>query len=99
MSELVSSLNDVRRLLQLGEPLDHAILGELLSMVPTHAPSMSQSDLRALNEAVSALIAVVEEQKAAIAEQLSDIHQGRTGIDGYNHLQALHKAQRLSKRA
>ena len=99
MNELLSELQDVRKLMELGEPLDHDHLRRLLAEIPRVAPSLSQSNLRILSAEIDRVVLLVEEQKAGIAEQLTDIHHGRQGIDGYNHLQALHKAQRLSKRA
>jgi predicted transcriptional regulator len=99
MTELLSGLQDVRKLMELGEPLDHELLREILSEVSRLAPGMPQSKLRLLSGEIDRVVQLVEEQKANIAEQLTDIHRGRQGIDGYNHLQAVHKAQRLSKRA
>ena len=99
MNELLSGLQYVRKLMELGEPIDHELLREILTEVERDAPSLPKSSLRVLNAEITALVRLVGEQKAGIAEQLAKIHSGRQGIDGYNHLQALHKAQRLSKRA
>ncbi len=99
MNELLSGLQYVRKLMELGEPLDHDLLREILSEVTRDAPNLSKPNLRLLNAEIGALVRLVEEKKASISAQLTDIHNGRQGIDGYNHLQALHKAQRLSKRA
>lgn len=99
MNDLVCSLRDVRKLLELGEPPDHDVIRTLVDAIPRHAPHMSRSDLLALNEEVGRLVNLMGDRKADIVDQLSDIHRGRSGIDGYNHLKALHKAQRLSKRA
>lgn len=98
MNELVCSLRDVRGLLELGESPDHEVIGVLLDEIPLRAPDMSGPELHALNEEVGRLISLMSDKQADIVDQLSDIHQGRSGIDGYNHLKALHKAQRLSKR-
>ena len=99
MNELLSGLQYVRKLMELGEPLDHDLLREILTEVERDAPSLPKSNLDLLNAEITALVRLVGEQKASIAKQLTNIHNGRQGIDGYNHLQALHKAQRLSKRA
>ena len=98
MNELVCSLRDVRKLLELGEPPDHEVIRMLLDEIPLRAPDMSGPDLHALRKEVDRLVDLMSDRQADIADQLSDIHQGRSGIDGYNHLKALHKAQRLSKR-
>lgn len=98
MNELVCNLRDVRRLLELGEQPDHEVIRVLLDEIPRRAPGMSGSELQTLNEEVGRLVDLMRDRQADIADQLSDIHQGRSGIDGYNHLKALHKAQRLSKR-
>ncbi|HCH65350.1 MAG TPA: hypothetical protein DFR83_21270 [Deltaproteobacteria bacterium] len=99
MNALVCDLQDVRKLLELGEEVDHDVLQRLISDIPRRAPSFSQSELQLLADELAHVMQLVEEQRADVAEQLADIHHGRSGIAGYNHLKALHKAQRLSKRA
>jgi hypothetical protein len=98
MNELVRSLRDVRKLLELGEQVDHEFLGQILDAIPSHAPRLSKAELQQLAQEVASVMELVKEQQADIVERLDDIHHGRSGIDGYNHLKAFHKAQRLSKR-
>jgi hypothetical protein len=99
MNALLSGFRDVRALAELGEPFDHDTLRALLARVPEVGPSMSQDELRELSGEVERIIALATERQDDINAQLTELYRGRSAIQGYNHLQALHKAQRLSKRA
>ena len=99
MNELVLDLQDVRKLLELGEEVEQGVLQTIIADVSRCAPGFSRADLELLSDEIARVIKIVGEQQADIVELLSDIHHGRAGINGYNHLKSMHKAQRLSKRA
>jgi len=60
---------------------------------------MSREELEAVKAEVDKLFSLAEEQRDNLAVRLDELHDGRTAIQGYNHLKTLHTAQRLSKRA
>lgn len=99
MTDLAAALRDIRSLVEMGEPLDTAALGEVLAEVPKQAVSLSDDELLAIKVEVDELFLLAKEQRDDLAMRLEEIHLRRSAAQGYNHLRTLHKAQRLSKRA
>lgn len=99
MSSILADLQAVRRAAELGEALDTELLDDALGRLPQEGPDLPRSELLAIQGEVDRIFELAEEQRDTLAEHLEQLHKGRSAIQGYNHLQAFHTAQRLSKRA
>ena len=99
MNHLLESLRDLRALAELGESVGTEELRGLLSELRRVGEGLTRAELEAIQSELAALEALTAEQLDGIAQQLTKLSKGRAGIQGYNHLQAFHTAQRLSKRA
>ncbi len=99
MISLLDELTELRRAAELGEDFPTDVLADVLQDLPQRTAGLSRRDLEAVSEEISLLMDIAGEEMDNIRRRLHDIAKGREGIQGYNHLQAHHRAQRLSKRA
>ena len=99
MTELLEGLRDLRKLAELGDEVPSEELRALLDLLREVGETLSRPKLEAIQAELSALETLTAAQREAVTKRLTELAKSREGIQGYNHLQAFHTAQRLSKRA
>lgn len=99
MTDLLEGLRDLRKLAELGDHVPTEELQALLTLLREVGETLSKPDLEAIQAELAALETLTAAQRDVVTDRLTELARSREGIQGYNHLQAFHTAQRLSKRA